>query len=58
MGTGKGTFDEQCNTLAEAISTVTVGGVITIKAGTTNETPTITKPLTIKFYNETAIVGE
>ncbi len=61
-GTEVGTQSQPYNTLAEAINAVTVGGIITIKAGTTNETfdgtNKINKSVTIKSSGGTVIIGK
>lgn len=60
-GTEKGTFDEPFNSLTEegeAIDTVESGGDIIIKESCTDETPTITKAMTIWAYDGAATIGE
>ncbi len=55
---GTGTQANPFNTLADAISAVSSGGEIKIIAGTTNETPTLTKPMTITPPNGgTCVIG-
>ncbi len=57
-GIENGTIDEPYNTLAEAINAVDEDGEIIINAGTTNETPIISKPLTIKSAGGDVIIGK
>ncbi len=57
-GTELGTLCQPYNTLAEAIDAVEAGGEIKIKAGTTNETLTINKNVTIQSSGGTANIGE
>jgi hypothetical protein len=45
------------NTLAEGISAVPYGGYPNIKTGSSSETPTITKHMTIQAYNGVVTIG-
>ena len=57
-GTQTGGFFSPYSTLAQGISAVTSGGNIWIRsAGSSAETPTITKPMTIQAFNGAATVG-
>ena len=53
-----GTFANPYSTLAQGISAVAVGGTIAIKGnGSSSETPTITKAMTIVAVGGTATIG-
>ncbi len=56
-GTELGTESQPYNTLAEAINAVSSGGTVIIKAGTTSETLTIDKNVTIQSSGGTATIG-
>ncbi len=53
-----GTQAQPYSTLAEAIDAVEAGDEIKIKAGTTSETLTIDKNVTIQSSGGTATIGE
>jgi hypothetical protein len=57
-GTEHGLFTQPYNTLAEGISAVPSGGQLCIKAGSTNETATITKAMTIHSYGGVVVIGQ
>lgn len=56
-GPEAGTFSQPFNTLAEGAAAVLAGGQVKIKAGTTNETPTITKAMTLNAVGGQVRVG-
>jgi hypothetical protein len=57
-GTQSGTYVNPYSTIAKGISAVASGGDIWIRSpGTSDETPTINKPLTIKAYAGAASIG-
>ncbi|MBD3335249.1 MAG: hypothetical protein GF355_07005 [Candidatus Eisenbacteria bacterium] len=53
-----GTLDDPYNTLQEGIDEVVPGRRIIIKTGSSGETPTITKELTIEGYDGPVTIGE
>ncbi len=53
-----GSYPYPYNTLAEGVTNVPSGGTIMVKAGSTSETPTITKALTLRAFRGTVIVGQ
>lgn len=53
-----GTFTAPFNTLAEGATSVPAGGTLKIKAGTSTEKPTISKPMTISAYGGPVIIGQ
>ena len=55
---GNGTFATPYYTLALGVSAVPAGGAIFIKPGTSTETPTITKPMSIIAVGGAATVGQ
>ena len=58
-GSGNGTFAKPYNTLAAGVSAVTSGGVIEIEdGGSSSETMTITKAMSIYSYNAGATIGQ
>ncbi len=57
-GTESGTFGTPYNTLVEGVDAVSVGGTLRVKAGTSPETPTIAKAMTIQAHNGAVVVGE
>jgi hypothetical protein len=58
-GTQNGTFAQPFNTVAAAVNAVASGGVIQIEdGGTTSETPTITKAVSIYSYSGGATIGQ
>ena len=56
-GTPQGTFSNPYSTMAAGIAAASYGGILHVKTGTSSETPTITKPLTIVGYNGPANIG-
>ncbi len=58
IGTELGTFMQPFNTLAEGVSAVPAGGHLRIKAGSTGDTSTITKAMTIHSYGGTVVIGQ
>jgi hypothetical protein len=52
-----GTFSSPFNTLAEGVAAVPAGATLRIKAGSTAETPTLTKPMSIIAYGGPVILG-
>jgi len=56
-GVENGTFEEPYNTLAEGVAAATSGGYVIVKAGTSSETITITKNVTIMSWGGAVIVG-
>jgi hypothetical protein len=52
-----GTFAAPFNTLAEGVAAVPTGGTLRIKAGTSAERPTLTKPMTISAYGGPVTIG-
>jgi hypothetical protein len=52
-----GTFSEPYNTLSNGVSAVASGGTIAIKPGSSAETMTISKPMTITAVGGAATVG-
>jgi len=58
-GTQTGSYAQPFETLAGGINAVSTGGTITIEtAGSTSETPTITKPMTITVGDGPATIGQ
>jgi hypothetical protein len=53
-----GLFRFPFNTIAEGVEAVPVGGLVNVKAGSSSERPTITKPLTIRSWNGPVVIGE
>jgi subtilase family serine protease len=54
-----GNYDTPYNTIANGVSGVTPGGTIIIKtAGSSTETPTISKPMTITASDGAATIGQ
>jgi len=58
VGTERGTFAEPYNTLIEGVSAAPLGGDVSIKAGSSPETLTITKALTIYAYDGSVSIGQ
>jgi subtilase family serine protease len=57
--TQDGTYFDPYKTIANGVTAVGSGGTIIIEtAGTTHETPTISKPMTITTMGGTAIIGQ
>ena len=56
-GTGSGTFAAPYHTLAEGVNAIPAGGILFIKAGTSGETLTIAKVMTIQAYGGPTIIG-
>lgn len=52
-----GAFDQPFNTMSLGVSSVTYGGILHIKTGSSSETLTITKPMKIITYNGPVTVG-
>jgi hypothetical protein len=52
-----GTFTAPFNTLAEGMASVSTGGALKIKAGTSAERPTLSKPMTISAYGGLVTIG-
>jgi len=57
IGTETGSSSQPFNTLAEGIAAVPSGGALLVRAGTSSETPTISKPLTINAEGGAVTVG-
>jgi hypothetical protein len=57
-GTELGTVTEPFNTLAEAVNAAPNGGLVNIQAGTSNETITISKAVTLQAWYGTATIGQ
>jgi alpha-tubulin suppressor-like RCC1 family protein len=57
-GIENGCFNTPYNTLAEATNAVPIGGNIEIKAGATNVTITLTKPMRIGAYGGAVTIGQ
>ncbi len=57
-GSEDGTFDNPYSKLADALNAVSGGETILIRAGTTNETLTINKNVTIQSSGGTANIGQ
>ena len=56
--TQNGSYDAPFKTLAQGVTAVSIGGTIWIKStGSSPETPTITRPMTIRAYNGSATIG-
>ncbi len=53
-----GTQGQPFNTIADAVKAVQSGGTVMCETGTTNETPTVNKNVTIKASGGTATVGQ
>ncbi len=58
QGVEEGTFDQPYNTLAEAVAVASSGETVAIKPGSSPETLTITKALTIVAFGGTVTIGE
>ncbi|MEW6741770.1 MAG: calcium-binding protein [Planctomycetota bacterium] len=58
VGTETGCFDSPYNTLAEGIAAVLSGGTLMIKTGSTSETPTVTKAMTLEAYGGAVTIGQ
>jgi len=56
-GVENGTFEKPYNTLAEGVAAAISGGYVFVKAGTSSETITIMKDVTIMSWGGTVIVG-
>jgi hypothetical protein len=56
-GTETGTFDQPFNTLSEAVDAALVGDTIFIKHGSSLETITISKEVTLKSFGGSAVIG-
>lgn len=56
-GPEDGSFANPYNTVAEGVSYVPVGGVLMIKAGTSAETPTISKAMRIEAFGGAVTIG-
>jgi M6 family metalloprotease-like protein len=56
-GSELGTFNNPYNTLAEGLSAVSYGGTLNFKIGSSRETATISKPMTLKGYNGLVTIG-
>ncbi|QDV88963.1 Pregnancy-associated plasma protein-A [Phycisphaerae bacterium RAS2] len=57
-GGSNGSFNQPYNSLAAAVAAVAPGGRIVIKAGSTNQTLTINKALTLDSFRGSATVGQ
>lgn len=57
IGAETGSYTQPYDTLAKGVSAVSSGGTIAIKPGTSTETPTISKPMTITAVGGAATVG-
>jgi hypothetical protein len=57
-GSENGTFQKPYNTVAEGVSAVPAGGALIIKAGSSSETPTISKGMTIRSYGGAVSIGQ
>jgi len=57
FGSYFGTYSDPYNTIASGISAVATGGTIAIKPGSSTETPTISKPMTITAIGGDATIG-
>ena len=53
-----GTFTAPFNTFVEGVTSIPAGGTLKIKAGTSAETATISKPMTISAYGGSVIIGQ
>jgi M6 family metalloprotease-like protein len=53
----QGTFDAPFNTIAEAVSAASRGGILKIKTGSSGETPTIAKPLSLEAVGGPVTLG-
>lgn len=58
VGIEWGTFDRPFNTLAEGVAAVALGGRVIVKAGSSNETLEISKPLTLEGYGGIVTIGQ
>ena len=58
LGDEFGTEARPFNTFAEAMSVVNTGGIINVKSGVTNESPTFNAPVTINAINGPVHVGD
>ncbi len=56
-GTELGTFVNPYNTLAEGVSAVSYGGILNFKTGSSRETATITKAMSLKEFNGPVTIG-
>jgi hypothetical protein len=52
-----GTFSEPFNSVSEGVNEVDLNGTVMIKTGSTSETPTITRALTLKAFGGPAVIG-
>jgi subtilisin family serine protease len=57
-GTELGTVTEPFNSLSEAINAAPTGGLVNIQTGSTSETITITKAVTLQTWYGTATIGQ
>ena len=57
-GLGYGTFDRPFNTLALGLLAVSDGGVLHIKTGTSAETATMSKRMTLQAFNGLVTIGQ
>lgn len=53
-----GSFTAPFNTLGEGVTSIPAGGTLKIKAGTSAESLTISKPMTISAYGGPVIIGQ
>ncbi|MEW6741769.1 MAG: hypothetical protein AB1486_03335 [Planctomycetota bacterium] len=58
VGPENGCFDTPYNTLAEGVSAIAAGETLMIKSGTTPETATISKAMTIQAYGGPVTIGQ
>jgi hypothetical protein len=58
VGSENGMYDQPYNTLAEGVAAAAAGETICIKAGSSAETPTITKNVILRSCGGSVIVGE
>jgi hypothetical protein len=58
VGEELGTFAEPFSTLARGVAAIPAGGMLRIKAGTTSEKQTISKPMTLSAYGGPVTIGQ
>ncbi len=56
-GVENGTFHEPFNTMSEAASAVMPSDLVSVKAGSTSDTPTLSTPMTIRACGGTVTIG-
>ena len=56
-GTELGTFDEPYGSMATAVAAVNPGDKLVIKTGVSNETPTISKAVTLESFGGSVVIG-